>query len=39
MTIKIPAAKLEGEPCNARPIARPAAPKTAIMEVVCIPVD
>ena len=33
--IKItPAAKLESEPCNAKPIAKPAAPITATIEAV-----
>ncbi len=32
-----PEAKLESEPCNAKPTARPAAPSTAINEVVCTP--
>ena len=32
-----PAATLDNVPCNARPIAKPAAPKTAMIEVVCTP--
>ena len=37
LTFVIPAAKLDSEPCNARPMARPAAPKTAIKDVVWMP--
>ncbi len=37
MIIRKPAAKFASEPCKARPIARPAAPKMAMNEVVWIP--
>ena len=37
ITISTPAAKFDSEPCNASPIARPAAPITAISEVVWMP--
>jgi hypothetical protein len=35
--IKIPPAKLESEPCKDKPIAKPAAPRTATKEDVSIP--
>ncbi len=38
MRISTPPAKLASEPCKARPTARPAAPSTAINEVVSIPI-
>jgi len=34
INIKTPAAKLDNEPCSAKPTAKPAAPSTAIKEVV-----
>jgi hypothetical protein len=37
VTSKTPAARLESEPCNARPMAKPAAPSTAITDAVCTP--
>ena len=38
ITIRTPDAKFASEPCKARPTARPAAPMTAISEVVCTPI-
>ena len=32
-----PAATFDNVPCKAKPIAKPAAPRTAIIEVVCTP--
>ncbi|MNE72677.1 hypothetical protein D3C80_1686380 [compost metagenome] len=37
MISRKPAAKLESEPCSARPMARPAAPIMATKEAVCTP--
>ncbi|CSC07180.1 Uncharacterised protein [Vibrio cholerae] len=37
-TISTPAAKLDSEPCRAKPTARPAAPITATTDAVCTPI-
>ena len=36
--ISTPDAKLDSEPCNAKPTAKPAAPKIAMNDVVSIPI-
>ena len=36
-TSNTPAARLDREPCNAKPTAKPAAPSTAITDAVCTP--